>query len=479
MFRGERFTVEISDDEDHLPGNGPAVTPGSNFVNDVKERDVAAAAPPPPAPTLSKPSTTGFPEHKKKTRPSAFKQQRGAVDKSHGTPLQPSQVVPPVPGQVMNKQALQEEKQQIDLENKRRLAAMSDSQIVSEREELMSSLPPSLLERFLRRARIDDTPEEDIKAQARPDPIQASSEESRFAAGTTTGNDGFTEPKQSAFCADSLEREINETSTTQGNHMMDIDDIPPNLPDSEIHLPSEFPLPPIHFPTPPNNMTAPNLDPDSPTFLEDLQKHYFPDMPVDPSSLSWLLPSTSPYSDAVTDESSAYHPKSQAVSVSPSGIRFSMTGAILAPKTSLSLPTTLGLHHHASDPEAAGYTIPELSILSRSTVPAQRCIAWCILGRILFRLGKGEFGEPGSPLVEGLWSTVEQENAIAGMLAEAGGGENYKDEQSSRDLTPEQKAARLGKHASAKAYATEALWLWRRGGNGDRGLAKESVSPAK
>ncbi|KAI5301315.1 hypothetical protein KEM56_001831 [Ascosphaera pollenicola] len=211
----------------------------------------------------------------------------------------------------------------------------------------------------------------------------------------------------------------------------------------------------------------------SPTFFDDLQKHYFPDIPVDPSALSWLQPSTSPYTDAPTDERSAYHPLSTSDTIPVAGMRFSMTGSILSPRTSLKLPTTLGLHHHASDPEAAGYTIPELSILSRSTVPAQRCIAWQILGRILYRLGSGEFGEKGTDLVEGLWRTVEAEKVIVGMMAEAGGGENGKDEVARRDLTPEQRAARLGKHASAKAYATEALWLWRRGGGGDRGIKKE------
>jgi hypothetical protein len=40
-------------------------------------------------------------------------------------------------------------------------------------------------------------------------------------------------------------------------------------------------------------------------------------------------------------------------------------------------------------------------------------------------------------------------------------------------------ANRNGGHVSAKAYATEALWLWRRGGGGDRGLLKETERMAK
>jgi RNA polymerase II-associated protein 1 len=124
------------------------------------------------------------------------------------------------------------------------------------------------------------------------------------------------------------------------------------------------------------------------------------------------------------------------------------------------------------DPEAAGYTIPELAMLSRSTVPAQRCIAWQVLGRILFRLGKGEFGERGSTLVEGLWRNVEREGVVARMLAEANG---EKSEQSQAGGLAGTEKSGLGRHASAKAWATEGVWLWRFGG-GDRGISSESLN---
>ena len=56
---------------------------------------------------------------------------------------------------------------------------------------------------------------------------------------------------------------------------------------------------------------------------------------------------------------------------------------------------TAGLHHHGAAPEDAGYTIGELAHLARSTVPAQRCVAFQTLGRVLYRLGRGEFGGRG------------------------------------------------------------------------------------
>ena len=55
-------------------------------------------------------------------------------------------------------------------------------------------------------------------------------------------------------------------------------------------------------------------------------------------------------------------------------------------------------------------------------------------------------------MCEGLWTVIERERVVEVMMAEA---------------------ARDKGHLSAKRYATEALWLWRRGGGGDRGVLKE------
>ncbi|PWY67541.1 hypothetical protein BO70DRAFT_366276 [Aspergillus heteromorphus CBS 117.55] len=232
----------------------------------------------------------------------------------------------------------------------------------------------------------------------------------------------------------------------------------------------------------------PNLDPSSPSFLSDLQAHYFPNISHDPAALSWLQPPSADPEDP--DATSAYHPASSAEAIHPANLRFSLLGTVLSPATSLSLPTTLGLHHHGKDPHAAGYTIPELAILSQSTFPAQRCIAWQVLGRILFRLGKGQLGERGSPLVEGLWSVIENEGVVGGMLAEADGstggsgsrrGDKDKDKDKDKDTKAEgqEESGPSGggrrQHASATAWAVEGVWLWQMGGAGDRGVLKENT----
>lgn len=173
-----------------------------------------------------------------------------------------------------------------------------------------------------------------------------------------------------------------------------------------------------------------------------------------------------------------------------------------------------GLHHHADAPEAAGYTIPELARLARSSFPAQRCIAFQTLGRILYRLGAGHYGPDGTDLVDGLWRCVDQGRvlemlqraAVAGDVVhkhdddvgydsavEGEGGLNCNERETARDGDGTNAASQTAKyqdgeddgnttgssksggghphphphhpqHRSATALAIEALWNWQRGG---------------
>ncbi|PYI00398.1 hypothetical protein BO78DRAFT_402097 [Aspergillus sclerotiicarbonarius CBS 121057] len=465
-FRGERFTLDLDSDDDTAPEASYDAPPGSSsiaipgMIGEIRERSPTTA----PAPPAPKPSTTGFPAHRRRAKPSAFKQRRAPTASAPAS----------TPGPTDEKTAIAEE-------NERQLASMSDAQIQQEREELMESLDSSLLERFLRRARIDADDNATTSKPAAPslaeqpataEPAKEDKEEAAAPAppvAATSISPSSSKPTPS-----------NEPSP---------DDVPPAETPSDLHAAAE--LPPsgsVHFPAPPSQTSPmPNLDPSSPSFLSDLQTHYFPNISHDPAALSWLQPPSADPEDP--DSTSAYHPASNAEAVHPANLRFSLLGTVLSPATSLSLPTTLGLHHHGKDPHAAGYTIPELAILSRSTFPAQRCIAWQVLGRILFRLGKGQFGERGSPLVEGLWSVVEREGVVAGMLAEADGvtagtssrrGEKGSAAEETKESSQEQESAGTGasgrrQHASATAWAVEGVWLWQMGGAGDRGVLKEGT----
>ncbi|KAK1058645.1 hypothetical protein LTR33_013339 [Friedmanniomyces endolithicus] len=238
-----------------------------------------------------------------------------------------------------------------------------------------------------------------------------------------------------------IERLLKRSNIESGsNESMDIPPIDPHPHDS------------IHFPRP---TQPPDLDPSSATFLQDLHEKYFPSLPTDPSKLAWMRSSTP---TTPNNNNDTYHPSASAFHAAD--LRFSFTGELLAPRTASLIPVTAGLHHHGDSPEAAGYTVAELAHLSRSTYAAQRCVAFQTLGRFLYRLGKGEFGDPGEPgaevtgaeesfgeLARGLWHAVEQEGVIQTLVLESEG-----------------LGVGGGRHVSARAYATEAVHLWRKGG---------------
>lgn len=486
-FQGERFTIDLSDDDydDNDPDAPPVFSPPFAPA-DITERPAAApgaagaaaAAPRPPAPSSS---ATGFPEHRKRTAKSAFKRRREEAARANQPTTTTTTTTTTTEGTATEGTATSplndEEKRSIDEENTRRLAAMSSGELAGERDELVSSLPPSLLERFLRRATVDQDHSFDNDKDETPEkhnPIEQELSEVGEGGQTTTYQQ---------------QQQQQQQQQEQQQQQQQLDDRPPAEPPADLFPASQPPTAPIHFPKPPpRNAPVPDLDPSSPSFLADLQSHYFPDTPHNPSALSWMDPTATDKEDQDQDPTtlSAYHAQSTTESLTPSAIRFSLTATILGPRTSLSLPTTLGLHHHGADPEAAGYTIPELAILGRSSVPAQRCLAWRVVGRLLYRLGRGEFGSRGSPLVDGLWNSVERERVVATMLAEACDGDddgddhgttgNNREKDNNNNTSGQTKAKAaggVGKHASAKAWATEAVWLWRRGGGGDRGLLKD------
>lgn len=220
------------------------------------------------------------------------------------------------------------------------------------------------------------------------------------------------------------------------NPMDTLQPLVPNPPDVEASVQS------VHWPQP----TQPDLDPNSETFLDDLHEKYFPTLAHDPSKLDWMKPST--------DTESTYDPS--AAAIASKDLRFDFNGALIPPSKAQSIPTNLGLHNHGDAPDAAGYTIPELARLARSAFPAQRCIAIQTLGRILYRLGRGEFGnendidvvEPKSvgeraALAKGLWDAIDEGKVLATLQEEAGKTQG---------------------HQTSITLAKEAVWNWRRGG---------------
>ncbi|OMH85630.1 RNA polymerase II-associated protein rba50 [Zancudomyces culisetae] len=84
-----------------------------------------------------------------------------------------------------------------------------------------------------------------------------------------------------------------------------------------------------------------------------------------------------------------------------SHLRFDFAGSIVDVLDEI--PTSHGLHHHGEDPDDAGYTIPELLHLARSTVPSQRAIAIKTLGNIIHKLNVGAFDSVYQRAIYSCW----------------------------------------------------------------------------
>ncbi|KAF4992553.1 hypothetical protein FGRMN_7086 [Fusarium graminum] len=391
-------------------------------------------------------SSTGFPQHKRRWK-SSFKQKRAAEaagdTASFETQNQGQAEISKPQHSTASTDFNSVEKQRIDQENQQKLASMSPAEIAEAQADIMNGLNPALIQRLLARANIDErsgpspfdpprpekqeTPEppptikieDTTKSEAVKNPAAASTQASKPSQGQKLDNVSFA-PRA--------------TSTKKIADDYDEDKAPPQIP------PDLFPITDqpksIHFPAPP---ALADLDPSDPNFLASLHEKYFPNLPADPSKLAWMAPV--PTEDSPADKDSSYYPHPE---IAVNALRFDFRGRFLSPRVSRSIPSSKGLHHHGDAPEAAGYTVAELAHLARSAVPAQRCMAFQTLGRILYRLGLGEWGKSeDDPIAMGVWGSVKK-GRVLDSLTEA--------------------AMTEGGHRGSRAYATEALWLFEKGG---------------
>lgn len=292
----------------------------------------------------------------------------------------------------------------IDRENAERLSAMSSDEIEKERQELMQALDPLTIERLFKRNEKGERrhPLHDGEPKTpRPEEGNAAEEDlSEFAPSQSSGSLTQDHSQISA----NLQREGFNNSVSHAAQ-------------------TQFP----------KSEAAPSIDPLAPSFLSDLHTRYFPSLPQEPSKLAWM---SSP-----SQEDSPLDPGIPEAPVS--AMRFSFEGVLLSRHSINSIPVTKGLHHHGQAPESAGYTIPELAYLARSSFPAQRCIAYQTLGRILYRLGIGQFGPADGDPASGFWNCVDDGRVIQSL---------------------EEEATKTVGHMSSKTFALEALWLWQKGG---------------
>ena len=386
-------------------------------------------------------SSTGFPQHKRRWKTSAFKQRRageatGAQQQSKSEGTKPQDTSSKADMETV-------EKERIDRENQQKLASMSPDEIAQAQQDIMNGLNPALIQRLLSRANIDeqtgpspfDPPQPEKEETAEPPPTIKVEDVDKVEASKNIPAATARPPKPSVESVPETDfSKPKATSTKKIADDYDEDKAPPQIP------PDLFPITDqpksVHFPVPP---ALPDLDPSDPNFLATLHEKYFPNLPADPSKLAWMAPI--PTEDSPADKDSSYYPHPE---IPVNALRFDFQGRFLSPRVSRSIPSSKGLHHHGDAPEAAGYTVAELAHLARSAVPAQRCMAFQTLGRILYRLGLGEWGKSEDhPIAMGVWGAVKK-GRVLDTLTEA--------------------AMTEGGHRGSRAYATEALWLFEKGG---------------
>lgn len=418
-------------------------------VHDVVERKAGKPAPMPATDELFDMPATGFPSHKRRLRVSKFKQNQQLAKANAGFESEMTAIAEPLGPPKTNVNFGPErpsesmtERERIDYENKQRIASMSVAEIEEARQELMNGLNPELLHRLMMRANLDE--------QQGPSPFDIPDPAAQQQAQPPKSKP-LSPPAVTVEDADEPKRPVEPTVKSKPEPAADLpkkplpknldpntpfdEDLPPTNPPDDLREMADLPVKP-HFPMP----QIADLDPEDPNFLETLRTKYFPETPADPTKLAWMAPL--PTTDSIADRQSPYHPGQE--SISTSALRFDFRGKMLPPSLSRSIPVSKGLHHHGLAPEAAGYTIEELAIYSRSAVPAQRCIAFQTLGRILFRLGHGDWGTGvEDPIAMGIWHSVKEGRVLDSLTMAA---------------------TQTSGHRGSQAYATEALWLFEKGG---------------
>ena len=153
---------------------------------------------------------------------------------------------------------------------------------------------------------------------------------------------------------------------------------------------------------------------------EDIRRRFFPTAPTFDPSLEWIRPTNPSGSTSSTPPTST--------------VRFDLGGNPISAELSSSLPTHLGLHHHAEG-EHAGYTLEDILLLSRSTVPAQRASMLQVLSRVARRLIRNLTGD----LSNGVEELKGQEHMLRRRFLAAG-------------------VEAVGERGSVGAMAIELLW---------------------
>ncbi|KAJ7058840.1 hypothetical protein C8F01DRAFT_1255246 [Mycena amicta] len=291
------------------------------------------------------PSKTGFPQATHRSKKSAFARARESVNppRDHVPLVAPSRPNPP-------QEDTTDWRAQISKENELRVDAMTDEEREQQRQEILERFGPGITD-ILRKAR-----------------------EAREQNATAGPSSPRADPPPSALVSPSP---AGTRPTSRASKKIRFAEVTPN----DVHVYESAP------PSPRKKalaLPAPSADDDDAVSLgawkgkepsappeegtpEYIRRRFFPSAPSHNPNLAWM-------------EDSAPSPGSSGPA--PSTLRFDLSGNILDTALHSSLPTHLGLHHHAPDEagiQLAGYTLDDVFLMTRSEVKAQRAAAMRML----------------------------------------------------------------------------------------------------
>ncbi|KAF8158446.1 hypothetical protein B0H34DRAFT_797833 [Crassisporium funariophilum] len=386
-----------------------------SIVGSIVERKPTASFSTPQASTSGK---TGFPtvQHRSK---SAFARNREELRKPAASRPQDVPVVRPTNAPLVSADP-GDWREQISKDNEDRVAGMTEEERDDERKQIMERFGASIgdvLERA-RKAREKKVPEGKVpEKKDSPGEGQGLSQDAiPVIAEKRRSLERARSPPPSALSSASSTRPSSRADRKLRFAELDPDDVfvyesaPASPKRRAIALPppdadskgSSVSLGQWKGKMVPQDMDQP-MEPPQPNEPEEgsaeyIRRRYFPNAPKDDPNMAWMeLSSSSTPSDSTS-----------------SLLRFDLQGNPIPPSVSLSLPTHLGLHHHAEGSHA-GYTLDDIFLLSRSTVPAQRATMLSVLARIAHRLADVKRGK-----VDGMDEVVGKEEELRKRILAAG-----------------------------------------------------------
>ncbi|KAI8986157.1 hypothetical protein BD414DRAFT_51224 [Trametes punicea] len=375
-----------------------------SLVGSIRERRPAGkpSAPSPPSQTTTK---AGFPAVQHRSQ-SAFararrneQKPRGERQKPVSRPLPPNPVAPLSNADVWRKQ--------MEEENLRRVEGMTEEELEQERVEILEKFGPNVAE-VLRKAR--EVREEKRRERGSPKP-DVGAKPSPPSSPSRPRIDERTRPYNGILRSSSPQPTSTSSSRppSRADRKIRFADVTPG----DIHVYESAPPSPrrkaIALPSPSDSdngstislgewrdntpkllrrlaearvmESSPSVVQDAKDYAkvgeleegtpEDIRQRFFPTAPSRDPSLEWIQASTEQEFDTEAEPT----------------IRFDLTGTPIPAHISSKLPTHLGLHHHAEGSHA-GYTLEDIFLLSRSTVPAQRASMLGVLAKIAHKLAR-------------------------------------------------------------------------------------------